>query len=446
MQKRRVDILVVAFALFAMFVGAGNIIFPIYLGAKSSQHYLLSSMSFICSSVGLPILAFIAVARAGGHADDIAKIISPGFAAFLNIIIITIIGPLFAIPRTAATTYELTVLPYVNNAGSNVLLRVIVATLFFIFCLYFVITPTKTVDKIGKFLTPVIIIFCTILIAVSFISGRVPEYENTINSVLGGSLNQSVAKSFALGYQTMDALAAIVFSGTIFLALKNKGYGGKVLQKNTLIVAGITAVFLLLLYLGLINIGHQYEDKLINLNEKTRITTEAVRLLLGDYGQFILAMIILFACTTTAIGLIVTAAGYFHNLLNKRIPYITIVAVIIILSFFMSIIGVEGIVNVAGPVLEIIYPIVISLVIVSFFGDILKKRWIYITVISITIPFSIMNILLGFKSLETFASDVLSLFPLGSIGIGFIAPLAVFLTTIYVIEKRRQYRNNKASR
>lgn len=440
-MKKKFDVFVIAFGLFAMFVGASNIIFPFYVGA-SEENFLVSSLAFILSAVGLPILSFLSVAKAGGNADNISEVISSSFAKKLTVVILLIIGPLLAIPRTAATTYELSVLPFLN--GDNYILRILSSLVFFIFCIYFVISPKKVVDRIGKYLTPIIVIFTLILIFLSLINKNTSANQELLNGVaqqgnnamVDSSFNKTFLNSFSMGYQTMDALAAIVFSGTIYTTLIIKGYRKNKIKNSLRIITLIAALALIILYLGLMNIGYMHRANLHTIESATELTTLAVRLVAGNYGNTILAIVILFACTTTAIGLIVTASTYFHQLFKEKFSYTQVVLSISVISFIMSIIGVDGIIKIAGPILEIIYPIVVVLVLLNLLGQRFRKRSIYLNSIIITVPFSILNILNSYN-INNNIDRILKLLPLGEVGLSYLLPFLLYLFVVYIKQRMK---------
>ena len=104
MQSKNKEILVMGFALFAMFFGAGNVIFPPYIGIMTGSDWFMALLGFTITGMGMPLLGLLATFRAGGDVDRFAGKVSMPFAKVFNFAILLCIGPMFAIPRTAATT------------------------------------------------------------------------------------------------------------------------------------------------------------------------------------------------------------------------------------------------------------------------------------------------------------------------------------------------------
>ncbi|HHX37781.1 MAG TPA: branched-chain amino acid transport system II carrier protein, partial [Clostridiaceae bacterium] len=408
------DIPVVGFALFAMFLGAGNIIFPPFLGAQAGTGHILAWLGFAATGVGLPVLGVVAVAKSGGTADGVSLKVSKSFAKILNILIMTFIGPLFAIPRTAATTVELALQPFLPETWSTQGILIVGALIFFAICLFFVLTPNHAVDRIGTILTPLLVIFLLALILISIF--------NPLGKPVEGILSEPFSTGFTTGYQTMDALASIMFGGTVFMALMQKGYEKEEAQRAMWPIALIAGIALMLVYLGLIWVGASGSGILQSFNEKTALTVAAVRELAGLTGQIILAGIIFFACCTTAIGLIMTAADYYRESANNKRSYRFWAILVTLISYFISIIGVEGIIIIAAPLLELIYPVVIVLVVLNLFAPRLQHRWIYIGALLGAAPAAILNALRCFETLKSFSESLLVYFPFGLSGFGCFVP------------------------
>ena len=424
------DIPIVGFALFAMFLGAGNIIFPPFLGAHSGTNFILGWLGFAATGVGLPVLGVVAVAKSGGTADGVSLKVSSKFARILNLLIMTFIGPLFAIPRTAATTVELALEPFLPKAWSTQVILIVGALIFFAICLFFVLSPSNAVDRIGTILTPLLIIFLLALILLSIFKPMGKPVE--------GLLAEPFSTGFTTGYQTMDALASIMFGGTVFVTLLQKGYTKDDAKRAMWPIALIAGVALIVVYLGLIWVGASGSATLQNFNEKTALTVAAVGELAGLTGQIILAGIIFFACCTTAFGLIITAADYYRESFGERRSYRFWGILVTLISYFISIIGVEGIIIIAGPLLELIYPVVIVLVVLNLFSPRLQHRWIYIGALIGAAPAAILNALRAFDGVKVFSESLLAYFPFGLSGFGCFVPAAIGGAIGYLLVRLRK--------
>ncbi len=421
MQKIR-DCIVIGFALFAMFVGSGNIIFPVYLGQLSGSAYWLAWLAFACTAVGLPVLGILALANAGGKPNQLIGAISPKLAILMNLSIITFIGPLFAIPRTAATTVELAILPFVPAGISKTLIMVLGTGIFFGICYLFIINPSRVVDRIGVYLTPILVAFCAILVICGFMMQSIPQ-TTTPTGIFH--------LSFITGYQTMDALASVMFGGTIYYTFRHKGYQHKQAVKLLIPCAIIAGFALLLLYLGLAHLGAiNYGSFAQNLDKTSMLSTVVYRLL-GTAGNIILAVIILVACLTTAIGLLVTSANYYQQTFSKNSSEKNWLLTVTLISFGISILGVEGIIKLAGPVLELAYPLLIIIIIFNL------QQKLPSCVLSggliCALPFALANALRAIDILPASAKVILEQFPLGLTSFNCFLPALVgaVIGTIY---------------
>lgn len=415
---KKKDLWIVGFALFAMFLGAGNIIFPPYMGAMSGNQWLMATLGFVLTGTGLPMLGIVSVSVAGGSTEEFSNRVSPTFSKILLTIILTFIGPLFAVPRTAATSVELSLMPLIGDSAHPKTVLIIGALIFFLICYYFVSRPNTVIDQIGTYLTPTLIIFLLILIFLAVFKPMGEPIE-AATDVIETSIFHF---GFSTGYQTMDALGAIVFGGTIANTLTAKGYKGKAKEQmmhGTALIAGIGTITV---YAGFTWLGASGSSFLQSFTDRTALTVESVNRLAGTFGQILLGLIILFACLTTAIGLLFTATEYFTGLFKNRISFRNMSIILIIISYLISIRGVEGIINLSTPLLDIVYPVVIVLIILNLFGNRIKYDEIFIGGIICAIPFGIIQALRSVPITEATASSMLNYVPLGPEGFAFVIP------------------------
>ncbi|MDU5998811.1 MAG: branched-chain amino acid transport system II carrier protein, partial [Finegoldia magna] len=240
MNKKFKDVIIVGFALFAIFFGAGNLIFPPYLGVLSGTEYKKAMLGFLLTDPVLPILGVIITAKLGGGAEDLGKRVGNSFAKILGTVTILSIGPLFAIPRTAATTHEVFVSKVFPGTPEWV-----TALIFFTLTAIFVFNETGVIDKIGKYLTPGLVIILLVIIGKCIV--------DPIGVMNIASENQIFLKGFAEGYQTMDALGAALMTGIVVSDLKRKGYVNDEERLKLVKWVGLVAfVLLTIIYGGLI--------------------------------------------------------------------------------------------------------------------------------------------------------------------------------------------------
>ncbi|MDO4711492.1 MAG: branched-chain amino acid transport system II carrier protein [Peptostreptococcaceae bacterium] len=362
---KKKDILVCGFALFAIFFGAGNLIFPPYLGVLSGDRWYIAMFAFILSDPVLPILGVIVSASLGGRADDLGKRVSPFFATMLGMISILIIGPLYAIPRTGATTHEILVRPLFSGIPSWVSCLV-----FFGLTLHITLKPGKVIDFIGKYLTPALLLILGMIITISIVS---PPYAMETTEA-----TNLFTKGFLEGYQTMDALCASLIAGIVIADLSRRGYTEKKIQLRASIQTGLVAfVLLAVVYGGLTyagaTVGAHFEADV----ERTALLIGMVELLLGNTGKIFMGIATALACLTTSTGLVSICGNYFESISKGKLKYNQIVYLCVGISFILSQIGVDGLIRIAGPVLLAIYPVVIVLIFLSIFDKKIKYNWTY---------------------------------------------------------------------
>lgn len=369
MTNRKKDILISGLALFAIFFGAGNLIFPPYLGVITGDGWLATMVGFLLADPVIPILTVIVTAAVGGKAVDIGKRVGDKFAKILTLLAIICIGPAFAIPRTAATTYEVGFQSFFPN------LPIWVVTIVF-FAITFALSfkESNVVNIIGKYITPALLVFLFIVIVKAIIS---PIGKPVDVPVEGGYF----VKGFYEGYQTLDAFASPLFTGIVVADLMRKGYG-KQSPKDRLsfiISVGIVAsIFLSLVYGGLTYLGASGSSIFTADDSRVEILVSLVYMTLGNFGKFALSVCVTLACLTTAIGLTSSAGNFIEELTHGKVKYIYTVIVVTIISFLLSSLGVDAIINLAVPVLTIGYPIIIALVFYMIFDKKVPYNMAYI--------------------------------------------------------------------
>ncbi|MDK2563232.1 branched-chain amino acid transport system II carrier protein [Romboutsia sedimentorum] len=362
MNKTNKDVVIVGFALFAMFFGAGNLIFPPFLGVISGSSWITGFGGFLLADVGLALLAVAASAKCNGEISQILGRAGKNLALILGSAIMICLGPLLAIPRTAATTFEMGVAPIFN--GFN---PILFSILFFALTFILTIKPSKVVDIIGQYLTPALLIALGVLIVKGIMSplGEINP-QPMINDIFAEGVKQ--------GYQTMDALGAVALSTVIITSLTNKGYTDQNQKVKLTMKAGIVAAIgLFLVYGGLTYLGATVSKIYGQDVVRTSLIVEITASLLGHPGKIILALIVGLACLTTAIGLVSATAQFFSKLTNGKVKYETIVTAVCIFSAIVSNFGVSTIIQFSGPILDIIYPATVVLVIMTLFSSKIKN-------------------------------------------------------------------------
>ncbi|GGZ99027.1 branched-chain amino acid transport system II carrier protein [Ignatzschineria ureiclastica] len=429
--------LFIGFMLFALFFGAGNLIFPPTVGQLSGSHFVPAIIGFIVTGVGLPLIGIIAGSFSAEGFRSEAKRVHPIFAILFMVVIYLTIGPFFAIPRTAMVSYEMAVLPYLEGGVETFSSKIIFALVYFALTFYLALNPSKLVDRVGKILTPLLLITIILLIVRAFFLLNDPITE--VSKPFIGK--NAFFIGFSEGYQTMDTIAAVAFSLIVLSAVKATGLvEQKSIFKQAVIAAIIAGVGLGLVYISLAWIGNNYPltaDQLQGGNMGTSILTGVARLTYGEGGRFLLSLIVTLACLTTAIGLIVAVSSYFNELYDK-ISYKVYAVIFTLISFILASQGLNSIIMGAVPILLIIYPITIVLIILIFIDRLSKgiSNLAFQLPIYVTLIISFLSVLLSYMGESSFKS-LFDLLPFQDSSMGWMVPAAIALVIGLVFGKRR---------
>lgn len=418
-KKLVTDSIVVGFALFAMFFGAGNVVFPPYIGMHAGEQWANGFLFYFIADIGLALVAMFAILHAGG-ADNITGRIGHVASKVLMCAVILCIGPMVAIPRTAATTLEMSVTPFFSGISP-----VVFSIIFFAVILLLSIKQSAVIDIVGKILTPALLIGLLVLIVKGFVS-PIGDIVDT-----GVSASEVTVNGIKSGYQTMDVLAAMAFGIIILSSADEKGYtDSKSAAKMIGIAAALSGVLLMIVYFGLTYLGATASTVFPTDISRANLVIGIVELLLGKAGLIIFAIVIALACITTAVALVSSAASFFAKLANDKISYSVFVVVICVSSAVISNLGLDMIIAIATPVLDIVYPPMLVLILLSWFGDKLHKS-VYVS----SVAGSLIASVLATASLYGMNVPVIDSLPLASLGLGWLTPAAVFGLVAYLVSK-----------
>ncbi|WP_029758001.1 MULTISPECIES: branched-chain amino acid transport system II carrier protein [Fusobacterium] len=403
------DILLTGFALFAMLFGAGNLIFPPMLGYETSSSWIPTMLAFIITGVGFPFLGILSVSVVGNGIKDFANRVSPMFSTIFAILSILAIGPMLAIPRTGATAYEIT---FLYNGMESPIYKYIYLLCYFGIVIIFSLRANKVIERVGKILTPILLVLLFLIIVkgifFSNLSIKPDIYPHTFK------------RGFLEGYQTMDTIASIAYAGIILKAIKS---GRNLTQKQEfsfLIKSGLVAIISLsLIYGGFALVGAKMHS-VLNTNDKIELLVKTTSYLLGSYGNLVLAVCVAGACLTTAIGLVATVGEFFSSITSFKYEKIVILTVII--SFLLSILGVESIIRISVPILVFIYPVMISLIILNLFGKYIKNDYVYKGVVLFTGIVGLIESLASIGIINSYTSSVLEILPFSDYGLTWLFP------------------------
>jgi branched-chain amino acid:cation transporter, LIVCS family len=407
----------IGFMLFSMVFGAGNLIFPAYLGHAAGENVWKADMGFIISDAGLSVLAFIAIAKSGTF-DALVNRVNPTFALLFPMAIYLSIGPGLAIPRAASLAYEMGVKPFLPNTIESSPIGLLVYTVvFFSIVFWFAKSPSKLVDRFGKILTPSLLV----LIFIVFIKALFTDLPDFKEATLTYKENP-ISQGFLDGYQTMDAICALIYGIVFTNIFRSKKISKQTLQVKYLAIFGlICGVLLTFCYLVIAYIGASAQVT-GNVDNGAIVLSTVLHQLFGTSGTIVLGLIFTLACLSVCIGLITSCAQYFSSVFPK-LSYIKWAILLCLVSGFVANLGLSQILKVSVPVLDLLYPMAITLIILGLLHDRLpfKQRPVYVMTIGLVGLFSLMEII-NSTFLNGSFSELLSTVPLQNKGFGWVIP------------------------
>ena len=418
------QVIVLGFALFAMFFGAGNLILPPALGVICGQNWFSGFLMYILADAGLSVLALLAFVKArGGFVHSVQRQLTPKSAFVLCFLNALCIGPLIAVPRTAATTFDIGVRPLLTNVEPW--MSWVFGLVYFGAVALLCLRPGKVVDIIGKILSPLMLAALLLLIAIGIIHplGEVAEAAPI-----------SVALSYGLqsGYQTMDMLGVFLLGVIALLSVQESGITDTREQMRMVGLGGIVAgLGLFIVYGGLSYLGATVSGgaamQTLAQTDRPALLISITHHLVGDYGRLLLGLIVAAACLTTAIGLTSACAKSLEELTNGKLVYRPTMIAVIVISYLLSNFGTEMILSIAAPILNIIFPIFIMLVFLSFFPEHIRERTYAapLSALLALIVTVVTEVDLLFPAVELHADRL----PLAAYGLGWLLPalLAAFI-------------------
>lgn len=429
--------------LFALFFGAGNLIFPAQLGQNAGTNVGWATLGFLITGVGLPLLGILAIGFSkSDDLKDLSSRVHPIFGVIFTSMLYLTIGPFFALPRTGAVAFEIGTVPFIGE-GTAVIALLLFSIVFFGISYWLSLNPTEIVNKVGKFLSPVILVTLLLLLVMVIIqpmgSPEAPQGSYGDNAFLTG---------FTEGYNTMDALASLVFGIIVIAAIRKMGVtSSKGILKATLKSGAIAAALLATVYAGIAYLGATSTSTFGLYDTGGPVLSSTASYYFGTFGTALLAVIITAACLTTAVGLTVANAGFFQKLM-PRISYRAYVGIFSLFSLVVTNAGLANIIAFSIPVLMFLYPLAIVLILLAFVSPLFKhERLVYASTIAVTFLISIidgLNALTGslelanpawLQAITDFYSTIL---PLYGDGLGWFLP-AVFtiLVTGLIVRNRR---------
>lgn len=414
------DILITSFALFSLFFGAGNLLIPPLLGYNAGISWFWVAIGFMITAVVIPIFGILAHAKLQGTMYDFGKKVSPTFS-FIYCIIVYVISVAIPSPRTAAATHEIAIYP---AFGTSALLT---SSVYFVLVLIFVLNRSRILNVIGKYLTPLIVIILLFVIGIGLISS---ELSTTISQ-----FETPLVTGILEGYQTFDAIGAIVVGAFIIVSINYSGKKSYEAKKELIKKSGLIAgLGLFIIYAGLIAVGSyfgselQIDTKLSNDMQRANLLRGISIASLGAFGNTVLSILISLACFTTAVGIIGGTADYFKGLFNNS-PLVYVITSVIgcSLGVLVGQLDFDSIIVIAIPVLLFIYPITIVLILLNVVPEKFATPLIFRVIVLTTFVFSIPDVLNFISPSETL-HQIINVIPLAKYSLGWVIPTcALFL-------------------
>jgi LIVCS family branched-chain amino acid:cation transporter len=419
------DILALGFMTFALFVGAGNIIFPPIVGLQAGPNVWMAALGFLVTAVGLPVVTVIALAKVGGGMDALSSPIGKFFGGLLAAVCYLSVGPLFATPRTATVSFEVGIAPLTGESPTALFIYSLV---YFLIVLAVSMYPGKLLDTVGRFLAPLKIVALAALGIAAFMlpAGSVGEAQPEYVAA-------PFSNGFINGYLTMDTLGALVFGIVIVNAIRSRGVESPKLITRYAIIAGLIAgVGLALVYVSLFRLGSDSHAIAAGASNGAAVLHAYVQHTFGSLGSGFLAVLIALACLVTAVGLTCACAEYFSQVLP--LSYRALVVILAGFSLLVSNLGLTKLILFSVPVLTAIYPPCIVVVALSFCKGLFKSpARIFGPVMLVSLIFGLIDALKG-TGLKAYLPEVVNQLPLSEQNLAWLVPSVATLAVVFVID------------
>lgn len=436
----------VASMLFGLFFGAGNLIFPIHMGQMAGANVWVSVLGFLVTGVGLPLLgvAALGISRSTGLFDLSSKAGKP-YGLFFTCLLYLTIGPFFAIPRCATTSFTVGLEQILPNNGRERLYLFLFTLAFFAAALIFSLFPGKILTVVGKILNPCFLLFLGVLVAVSLIS---PSAAVSDVAPQGDYVSKPFFTGFLDGYNTMDALAGLAFG--IIVVRVISGLGVKepgAIASNTVRSGIFSCLLMALIYVAVAVVGAQSRGILETSENGGIAFAQIAQHYLGYAGLFVLAATVTLACLKTSVGLITSCAETFSGIFKKGPSYRVWAIIFSAVSFLFANLGLNSIITYSLPVLMFLYPLAIVLILLALFGKFFgHDRRVYAWTIGFTLLPAVYD---GFMTLNanvtiidsTVIREITSKYlPFSDLGLGWLCPAAVGFAiglTMHLVSRRK---------
>ena len=430
------DLLALGFMTLALFLGAGNIIYPPFSGMQQGNHIWLFAGGFLVTAVGLPVLTIVALARINGAVDALCTPIGRICSTLFAVVCYLTVGPLFATPRTATVSYEIAISPFLGGNQGHIPLA-LYSIAYFLVTLIVSFYPGQLLDTVGKVLAPIKIIAVLLLGISAFV---------VADSMLGhhplmtpeSTPFQTISSGISNGYLTMDTIGALVFGIVIVRAIQSRGVSDKRLVARYAIIAGLMAGFgLTVIYIAFFRLGLDSQLVAKGADTGAKVLSSYVHYVFGRTGDYILGFLIIIACLVTSVGLTCACSEYFSSLLGWSERYITVL--LVVFSAVVSNLGLNHLIAFSMPLLFGLGPICVVLVLLSLGNHLWHScRLVIVPPMLVALLFGVVQFIraagFSFLSLD---DSLLSRLPLYPNNLEWVLPVAVAAALSIALDRAR---------
>lgn len=430
--------------LFGLFFGAGNLIFPAYLGQMAGNNFIGALAGFLITAVGMPLLAVISLGLTGSEGLlDLSRKVGKRFGYIFTIALYLAIGPFFAAPRCLTVPFEIGIKPLLGDSISPQLMLFIFTTFMYVLILWFALRPGKILVWIGKFLNPVFISVLGVLLVIALCQ---PEGHISAFTAQGIYADSPVLQGILDGYNTMDTLAGLAFGIIVVEVIREQGIRKPDdIARNT-VTAGIFSCCMMgVIYLLVALAGAESRAYAPVSDNGGAVLADISAHYFPGFGSILLAVIIFFACLKTAVGLMTSCSTTFSEMFPGKLSYNKWAILFSTITYLISNVGLTSIIKISVPVLMMLYPIAITLTLLSVLGNILSRNhMVTVTAMTMAVISSFFDFLKALPSEWTSAvraDGIISLcdtyLPFFSLGFGWVIPTLIGLVAGFLISKNR---------
>ena len=439
------ETVVITSMLFGMFFGAGNLIFPAKVGLDAGSNMWSAFAGVFITAVGIPMLAVVGLglSRSEGVVE-LSQRVSRNYSLFFCTLLYLTIGPLFAIPRCASTAFSVGAVNLLPQEGERLYLALF-SLVFFAVVLYFSLKPGGIMTWIGKWLNPVFLVFLAVLV-IAALAKPISSISAVTPAESYASSGSAFFRGFLEGYNTLDALAGLAF-GIVFIDVvrKNGISQPERVAVNTAKAGIFSCLFMGLIYLFITLICAQSAPVCAGADNGGTVLGTIANHYFRSAGSVLMTLIVTFACLKTAIGLVTSCSKAFVDMFPKGPGYTVWAVVFSLVSFGIANFGLTTIVSWCVPVLMFLYPLAITLILLSLSGKFIGTNpTVYRTTTAFTLIAAVFDMIGAVSGmipgnrvlagLKAFAGNIL---PLYDLGLGWILPAAIgFLVGLWLAKKK----------